>query len=161
MSKNSPIYSSLDVANAFLELAKAETDCDPSLDFHLTHLKLQRLVYFAQIISLLFTGCPIHDDSTYAWDYGPFSIELYRKIKQFGAREFTLDNMKMAEVFSQARELDDDTKKIVKEVWKRLKYTDPYQFAEMFWERVTAWKVMRMTRPYGLITYEMMIKQKC
>lgn len=161
MSKNSPIYSSLDVANAFLELAKAEIDRDPSKQFYLTHLKLQRLVYFAQIISLLATDCPIHDDSTYAWDYMPFSIELYRKIKQFGAREFTLDNMKMAEVFSHACELDDDAKEIVKAVWKRLRYIDPYEFAEMFWERETAWKVMRMKRPYGLITYELMIKQKC
>ena len=89
------------------------------------------------------------------------AFSQYIIIKQFGSCEFTLHNLKMAEIFSYARELDNDAKEIVKVVWKRLKYTGPYEFAEMFWEKETAWKVMRMTRPYGLITYELMIKQKC
>lgn len=161
LKDNSTNQTSLDVAYEFLSLAKFDHEVDQSCQFFLTHLKLQKMVYFAQIISLIVENKPIHNDKTYAWDYGPFAYNLFKQIKKFGSREFTLDNVKMAEAFEGAKLLDDNSRKIVKDIWDKLKYADPNKMTELFWEKDSAWKVTRMNNPGSLITYSLMLKQKC
>lgn len=158
---NSTNQTSLDIAYEFLSLAKFEHDADQSCQFFLTHLKLQKMVYFAQIVSLMVENKPIHNDMTYAWEYGPFAYNLFNQIKEFGSREFTLDNVKMAEAFKRVKLLDDNSRKIVKAIWNNLKHADPDRMTELFWKRDSAWKVTRMNNPGGLITHSLMIKQRC
>ena len=152
-------YHALDIANAFLRLAKEETDSDPSLQFHLTNMKLQKLVYYAQLIMLRYRERPIHCDNTHAWQYGPVCPKFYRKIKAFGPREFSLDDTQMAEVFRDAKPLDEESMEVVRLVWTKLKEASAYQLSELTHRPYSAWAITYETNRYGIIPIERMIAQ--
>jgi uncharacterized phage-associated protein len=45
----------------------------------MTNLRLNKILYFAQIISLLENGRPLFLDDFEAWDLGPVIPSVYRK----------------------------------------------------------------------------------
>ncbi|MCD2177332.1 Panacea domain-containing protein [Rhizobium sp. C1] len=47
----------------------------------ITHLKLQKLVYYAQAWSLALHGHPIFDEDLQAWAHGPVSESVYREFE--------------------------------------------------------------------------------
>ena len=69
--------SAIDVANYFLVLV------DRDEGDSITHLKLQKLIYFAQGTSLALTGNLLFDESLKAWDHGPVSSSVYSHYKIF------------------------------------------------------------------------------
>lgn len=69
------MVKSLDVAYAF-------TTCHG--DLALTNLKLNKLVYFAQVESLRQRGVELFDDAIEAWEYGPVEPAVYHEFKRFG-----------------------------------------------------------------------------
>jgi uncharacterized phage-associated protein len=85
-----------DVANYFL--AKS----DPEIGDLISHLKLQKLTYYAQGFSLAILGTPIFQEKIEAWDHGPVVPELYHEFKKNGSNPiFTdLDISKAKEPFS-------------------------------------------------------------
>jgi uncharacterized phage-associated protein len=50
----------------------------------LTNLKLQKLLYYTQVLSLKRTGELLFNDKMEAWDYGPVVPEIYHQYKSFG-----------------------------------------------------------------------------
>ncbi|MBM7096662.1 SocA family protein [Bacillus sp. H-16] len=73
--------SVLDVSDYFLSRSV------PGTNQAITHLKLQKLVYFAQAWHLALTGKKIFENRIEAWTHGPVVPELYSKYKAFGFRE--------------------------------------------------------------------------
>lgn len=69
--------SGADVANWFL--ARAAED-----ERELTHLKLQKLVYYAQAWVLTLTGDPIFQEDFQAWAHGPVLPSLWKKYQGAG-----------------------------------------------------------------------------
>lgn len=67
----------LDVAYAFLN---GQTN-----DRLITNLKLNKLVYFAQVLSLKQDGVPLFPDRVEAWEYGPVVREVYQRFKRYGS----------------------------------------------------------------------------
>lgn len=67
---------SLDVANALLDRYSDE--------YSFTNLKLNKLVYYAQVESLILTGEPLFDDAIEAWEYGPVEPRVYHAFKRYG-----------------------------------------------------------------------------
>lgn len=65
MSTTGSTLSCLDVANYFLVLVDREAGDT------LTQLKLQKLIYFAQGISLALLKKPLFDEAIEAWEHGP------------------------------------------------------------------------------------------
>lgn len=59
----------LDVANYFIANYGGGTE--------MTNLKLNKLVYFAQAVSLKQYGVPLFSDEIQAWSYGPVEPEVY------------------------------------------------------------------------------------
>jgi len=56
----------------------------------LTHLKLQKLLYYAQGVHLAFTeGNPLFEDELFAWDHGPVSPRVYELYK--GSRDIEFE----------------------------------------------------------------------
>lgn len=49
----------------------------------MTHLKLQKLVYYAQAYSLAIKNTPMFDERIEAWDHGPVSPDLYARFKEY------------------------------------------------------------------------------
>jgi uncharacterized phage-associated protein len=64
--------TALDVATWFLG------NIDRSAGDSITHLKLQKLVYYAQAWSLTFLEKPLFDEDVQAWAHGPVAPSVYR-----------------------------------------------------------------------------------
>ena len=70
---------------------------------HITHMWLQKLLYFAQGQHLARTGTPLFPDKIEAWQYGPVVPDIYHKYKVCGnspipkTDEETVNNMTTAE----------------------------------------------------------------
>ena len=69
-----------DVADYFL----AKTD--PELGDLMTHLKLQKLVYYAQGFHLALYDKPLFRESIEAWEHGPVCPDLYTRYKKLKAK---------------------------------------------------------------------------
>lgn len=69
-------YPAEKVANALMELAARDGRL-------LTHLQLQKLVYFAHGLSLGLTGRRLVSNNFHAWEHGPVAPQLYNKLKAF------------------------------------------------------------------------------
>jgi uncharacterized phage-associated protein len=67
-----------DVADFFLSVV--DRDAGSSI----THLKLQKLVYYAQAWHLVFTGNPLFPERIEAWVHGPVCPELYKRFADCG-----------------------------------------------------------------------------
>jgi len=71
------LYTVFDVAKWFL------THIDREAGDSITHLKLQKLVYYAQAWSLVLNKEPLFDNEIEAWSHGPVVPELYREYKSY------------------------------------------------------------------------------
>ena len=66
----------LDVANYFIDNYGDRVE--------MTNLKLNKLVYFAQAVSLKQHGVPLFSDEIQAWSYGPVEPAVYRAFQKYG-----------------------------------------------------------------------------
>jgi len=64
------------VADFFINVFGEESD--------MTHLKLQKLLYYAQGVHLARIGTPLFDDPIEAWKHGPVVSSVYGKYSQCG-----------------------------------------------------------------------------
>ncbi|MEO5358754.1 MAG: DUF4065 domain-containing protein [Nitrospirae bacterium YQR-1] len=74
----SGVYSCNDIANYFLFKAEEGEEL-------ISNLKLQKLVYYAQGLYLIFFKKPLFEESIEAWTYGPVIPTLYHRYKESGA----------------------------------------------------------------------------
>lgn len=66
----------IDVSATFFYCFKLYPSCTP-----ITHLKLQKLMYYAQGFSMARNGMKIFDECFEAWDHGPVCRRLYDEYK--------------------------------------------------------------------------------
>jgi uncharacterized phage-associated protein len=57
---------------------------NPTTEWAITHLKLQKLVYYAQAWYSVIKGQPLFNEKIEAWKHGPVSPDLYYKYKDHG-----------------------------------------------------------------------------
>lgn len=50
----------------------------------ITNMKLQKLLYYAQGLSIKYNGCTLFDDAFEKWKYGPVIPDIYKKYSDFG-----------------------------------------------------------------------------
>jgi len=73
-------YPTMAVANAFIQRAR-----DGKLP-DLSPMKLQKLLFFAQIWYLKWHDEPLIDDIFFRWQHGPVIPSLYHEFKHYGAK---------------------------------------------------------------------------
>ena len=85
-------YSAKDIANWFISKANEgyqmkpdDTECQEYPE-GISHLKLQKLLYFAQAAYLSLEGRKLFGDKIEAWDYGPVVPVVYRLFNQYGSK---------------------------------------------------------------------------
>ena len=73
----------------------------------LTHLKLQKLMYYAQAWSLAPTGKPLFAEDFQAWVHGPVLPSQYARFRDNGWRPIDLDVVKPSLDAAVAKHLDE------------------------------------------------------
>lgn len=68
----------IEAANFFIDLANSG---DPEEGDGVSNMKLNKLLFFAQAISLQKYGKPLFDDPIEAWTHGPVIPDIYRTFK--------------------------------------------------------------------------------
>jgi uncharacterized phage-associated protein len=81
------VPSVIDVANYILGISR-ETPEDEEYDL-ISHMKLQKLVYFCQGFFLALYGRPLFSEPIEAWQHGPVCPTLYHLLKNYGALPIT------------------------------------------------------------------------
>lgn len=77
-------FTVFQIADYFLSQERKQKDQD------ITHLKLQKLIYYAQGFVLAFTHQPLFLESLEAWRHGPVCRALYDKYKKWSYHSIPL-----------------------------------------------------------------------
>jgi len=107
--------SAMDVANWFLWYNEVQQNRysvnSDNYDVYegLTHLKIQKLLYFADGVNLAVNGTPLFKEKIYAWPHGPVVREVYEKLSCNGREEikFTEDNFSKIQEMNENNDLYD------------------------------------------------------
>jgi len=83
MHAPTPTYEPAVIANAFIYMARETGVPSPR---SLTHMKLQKLVFFVHAWGLALHGKSPLSERPQAWEYGPVFDSLYHVLKSHGSR---------------------------------------------------------------------------
>ena len=105
------------VAAYLLKKANSLGNEDKSLSGNndVTNLKLQKLLYFAQVEYIKQTGKKLFDDSIQAWQYGPVVPKIYEWLKGCGGYVITEFDISL----EAADGLNEDIKKFLDWFWDK------------------------------------------
>lgn len=143
-------YKPLQVANYFLK--------EHGPNGKLTHLKLQKLVYFANGWRLGLNGGALVNERPQVWRYGPVFASLYRALARFGQREIEAPVEAMAASSTIALVDDLDVQKFLEKIWGEYgDYSGP-ELSDLTHARGTPWRKVaeeyRFRVPYETIIPE-------
>jgi uncharacterized phage-associated protein len=100
----------IDIARFFILLGASEDE--PDL---LSHLRLQKLLYYAQGWSLALRKQPLFLDRIEAWPHGPVVKSVYQEFARFGKDPIP------ASAADDAEAIEEDEAELVGSVWEHLK----------------------------------------
>lgn len=104
-AKQRKTLGAIDIARYFIYLANREKK-------PISNKKLQKLVYYAQAWSLVFSGRKLFKEPIEAWVHGPAVRSLYVKYKRFGFEPIK-EEVKEGELIISTK-----TKELLDNVWK-------------------------------------------
>lgn len=126
------------VANEFINLSAKH-----SID--LTNMKLVKLIYVAQGLSLSLLDRPIfNDDEIQAWKYGPVIPSIYHEFKHCKSDPITSKSLILDGNWGQSSEpklTDPDDKKIVELTWNLYKDTPANELVSSTHRPGTPWSL--------------------
>jgi uncharacterized phage-associated protein len=136
----------IDVANYILEISREESE-DGEYEL-ISHMKLQKLIYFCQGYFLAFYAKPLFPEPIEAWPHGPVCPKLYHLLKGYGSLPIT------ASIDPERIMLNDDQKHLIGMVY------DSYgQYSASHLRKIThkegPWKD---TWPESVISQEALLK---
>ena len=70
---------------AVLDVCRHTINYSNDMNYGISNLKLQKVLYFIQAFFLISTSEPCFKEKIEAWDFGPVVPEAYREYKQFGS----------------------------------------------------------------------------
>lgn len=115
------------LANHFLQLAKLEAR-------PLTHLHMQKILYFGHGYHLAYYDDPLFTQTVQAWKHGPVIPEVYRAFRGFGKFPITTPADTHDERFEctpYQAELSPITARYLASVWDSYKVISPYKLSDM------------------------------
>lgn len=114
---------SIDVANGIVDQYHS--------DVALTNLKLNKLVYFSQVLSLKETGEPLFEDPIQAWSYGPVEPLVYYRFQKYGR-----DRIHAGETYEQT----EHSQAVIKRVMDRMGKMTAFDLVRLSHRDGGAWK---------------------
>jgi len=119
----------LDVARFFLVLADASREDGEAL----THLKLQKLLYYSQGFHLALYDTPLFPETIEAWEHGPVLPAIYRMYRECGRAPIDPPADWQAEAVSSAE------RSLLVDVWNAYGQFSAWRLREMTHEE-PPWK---------------------
>ncbi len=113
--------TAIDIARYLIHLCANEEEPD-----YLSHMRLQKLLYYVQGGSLGLHGKPIFKERIEAWAHGPVVPEVYQTFKKFQSKAIPVEEGRDAE-----GNLKDDEKEFVESVWESYKEFSALNLSKM------------------------------
>lgn len=107
----------------------------------ISHLKLQKLLYYAQGVSLSINEKELFEEKILAWNHGPVINEVYQKYKSFKNQYITVKSNKENDEIVEKIENDSKTKKILDIVYDNFAIYTAWQLREMTHEENSPWDI--------------------
>lgn len=106
--KGDPVRSAEDIAKHLIALASVDPEPTP-----VTHLQVQKLLYYVRGWSLAEHATPLFDGTFEAWTHGPAVRELYTRFKAFGSAPIPAAEGQLDETLTERE------RELVAWVWRR------------------------------------------
>ena len=138
-------YSALDIATWFIYKNNAEKKETQAInDYYevyenLTHLKLQKLLYFAQGINLSKYNEVLFNDDIEAWEHGPVVKKVFDKLKGKGREEIELDDAPSSVEVVRKIEADGKAREVLLMTYDNFAIYTAWQLRNMTHEIGTPW----------------------
>ena len=110
----------------------------------MTHLKLQKLCYFAQAFNLVNHDCGMFKDTFQAWSHGPVAPALWRRFKKFTWQAIGGEGFGSLSI----KPLSDSDKEILDAVWVKLGHWTAREL-EYWTHQHDPWRNARGNTPLG------------
>lgn len=139
-------YSALEIATWFIYKTNAEKKENQSSNDQyevyegLTHLKLQKLLYYAQGISLAKTGNELFNDNIEAWEHGPVVKKVYNVFTTKGRNEITIEDAPCDVEIIRKIELDSNARNILNLTYDNFAIYTAWQLRNMTHQSGTPWR---------------------
>ncbi len=114
------MIDSLNVARYFIVRAYED-----GIEAEMTNMKVQKLLYYAQIRNLALDDEPLFDEVIQAWRYGPVCPPAYRFYSEFEANQLPIPSQ---EFLSQ---IPKDKKELLEEIWEQFGGYHAYRLSGM------------------------------
>lgn len=138
-------YSALDIANWFIyktnsEMKEHQSSSD-EYDIYegITHLKLQKLLYFAQGMCLSVYECSLFEDPIIAWEHGPVVPKVYSEYKKYGRKYIPTNANTQKNKIVTIIENDPIASKVLNLVYENFAIYTAWQLREMTHEINSPW----------------------
>ena len=109
MGRKIIMHNVFDVCNYFIKKA-LEEKIDEKLSDEVTHLRLQKLLYFAQSAHLAILNKKLFSDEILAWTYGPVIEKVYHYYKKYR-------NKPLKTKGNNTHKFSESTQKILDGIW--------------------------------------------
>ncbi len=150
------------VANEFLSLAESDVGIDD-----LTNLKLVKLIYISQGLSLAFFNKPLFEENIEAWMYGPIVPSIYNEFKHFGKSKITAKSVELDInfdsddwdfEFKEPKLTDENSKKVVQLTWNWYKDIPAGKLIGLTHSKGTPWSLTYVPNENKVIPIELIKK---
>ena len=100
-------------ANQEVEHKKSKANSEVEYPEGISHLKLQKILYFSQAAHLALKDNVLFEDKIEAWDFGPVVVNVYHKFKGRG-------NLPIDKPTNQkySQNIDEDTADFLEQMWQ-------------------------------------------
>ena len=97
----------------------------------ITHLKLQKLLYYAQGVYVAITGKKLFEEEIEAWQHGPVVADIYNLFKSYGKNNITLQLSDREEETVRKIENNREISEILNMVYDNFAIYTAWQLREM------------------------------
>lgn len=149
------MFSALEIAIWFLLKNNAEvreheaTNDDYEVYEGITHLKLQKLLYYAQGISLGMYDKPLFDEKIEAWQHGPVVRKVYGVFSQYGRNNIEINMDKQKENIISRIENNKEVSEVLNLTYDNFAIYTAWQLRQMTHEDNTPWDITQKTKGLG------------
>ena len=159
------MFSALEIAKWFLAINNAERNitCVESdeIDVYegITHLKLQKLLYYAQGIYLVLNNAPLFKEQICAWQHGPVVREVYNEYKRYGKEPINFELDAVSEETINIIENDSAAYTALKLTYDNFAIYTAWQLRNMTHETGSPWTKTITSAGEGCVINNDLIKQ--